>query len=212
MILLFLGSWRSTLIVVISIPAVDPDVARGALLLGQTLNVMTLGGLALAVGILVDDATVEIENIHRNLGMGKRIVQAILDGAAADRRAGVRLHALRSASCSCRSCSSPARRSTCSRRWRWPWCFAMMASYLLSRTLVPDDGPVPAAPRVSAPRMRARRTSAGSALRPAPSTRFERGFERLRDALPSLLAAALAHRKRRVLASSSASSPALRRS
>lgn len=81
MILLFLGSWRSTLIVAVSIPL---SVLAALLILhalGYTLNVMTLGGLALAVGILVDDATVEIENIHRNLHEGKPLVRAILDGA-----------------------------------------------------------------------------------------------------------------------------------
>jgi multidrug efflux pump subunit AcrB len=90
MILLFLGSWRSTLIVTISIP-LSVLIALVALrFLGQTINVMTLGGLALAVGILVDDATVEIENIHRNLAMGKPLRRAILDGAT-DRGAGLRL-------------------------------------------------------------------------------------------------------------------------
>jgi multidrug efflux pump subunit AcrB len=81
MILLFLGSWRSTLIVALSIPLsiLCSLIVMGAM--GQTLNVMTLGGLALAVGILVDDATVEIENIHRNLGQRKPLVRAILDGA-----------------------------------------------------------------------------------------------------------------------------------
>jgi multidrug efflux pump subunit AcrB len=81
MILLFLGSWRSTLIVLISIPL--SILASIAVLsaLGYSINVMTLGGLALAIGILVDDATVEIENIHRNLAMGKPLQQAILDGA-----------------------------------------------------------------------------------------------------------------------------------
>jgi multidrug efflux pump subunit AcrB len=81
MILLFLGSWRSTLIVLVSIPL--SILASISLLsaLGYTINVMTLGGLALAIGILVDDATVEIENIHRNLVMGKPLQQAILDGA-----------------------------------------------------------------------------------------------------------------------------------
>ena len=81
MILLFLGSWRSTLTVVISIPLSILTSLTVLSLLGQTLNVMTLGGLGLAVGILVDDATVEIENIHRNLGQGKGLVRAILDGA-----------------------------------------------------------------------------------------------------------------------------------
>ena len=81
MILLFLGSWRSTLIVALSIPLsiLCSLIVMGAM--GQTLNVMTLGGLALAVGILVDNATVEIENIHRNLGQRKPLVRAILDGA-----------------------------------------------------------------------------------------------------------------------------------
>src|SRR3982750_4437440 len=81
MILLFLGSWRSTVIIAISIPLsiICSIITLSAL--GETINIMTLGGLALAVGILVDDATVEIENIERNLAMGKEMRQAILDGA-----------------------------------------------------------------------------------------------------------------------------------
>jgi multidrug efflux pump subunit AcrB len=81
MILLFLGSWRSTLIITISIPL---SILTSLLILsalGETINIMTLGGLALAVGILVDDATVEIENVERQLGLGKELHQAILDGA-----------------------------------------------------------------------------------------------------------------------------------
>ena len=81
MILLFLGSWRSTLIVCISIPLSIFTSLAILYAMGETINIMTLGGMALAVGILVDDATVEIENIHRNIGMGKGIVKAILDGA-----------------------------------------------------------------------------------------------------------------------------------
>src|ERR1700753_316237 len=82
MILVFLGSWRSTLIIAVSIPLsiICSLLVLGAL--GETINIMTLGGLALAVGILVDDATVEIENINRNLEEGKEVEQAILDGAA----------------------------------------------------------------------------------------------------------------------------------
>jgi multidrug efflux pump subunit AcrB len=82
MILIFLGSWRSTLIIAVSIPLsiLVSLIVLGAL--GETINIMTLGGLALAVGILVDDATVEIENINRNLEEGKEVEQAILDGAA----------------------------------------------------------------------------------------------------------------------------------
>ncbi|MEO8593197.1 MAG: efflux RND transporter permease subunit [Candidatus Solibacter sp.] len=81
MILLFLGSWRSTLIVCISIPLSILASLIFLSMLGQTINVMTLGGLALAVGILVDDATVAIENIHRNMAMRKPLVRAVLDGA-----------------------------------------------------------------------------------------------------------------------------------
>ncbi len=81
MILMFLGSWRSTLIVTISIPLSILVAVIALHALGQTMNIMTLGGLALAVGILVDDTTVEIENIHRNQAMGKPILTAILDGA-----------------------------------------------------------------------------------------------------------------------------------
>src|SRR5271157_3151686 len=81
MILLFLGSWRSTIIVCISIPLSILTSLAVLNLLGETINVMTLGGLALAVGILVDDATVAIENIHRNFGLGKPLLRAILEGA-----------------------------------------------------------------------------------------------------------------------------------
>jgi len=81
MILLFLGSWRSTLIIAISIPLSILTSLLVLSALGQTINIMTLGGLALAVGILVDDATVTIENIERQLAMGKELQQAILDGA-----------------------------------------------------------------------------------------------------------------------------------
>ena len=93
MILLFLGSWRSTIIVCISIPL---SILTSLVLLdltGHTINVMTLGGLALAVGILVDDATVEIENTHRNMAMKKPLVRAVLDGASANRRSRLCLHA-----------------------------------------------------------------------------------------------------------------------
>ena len=81
MILIFLGSWRSTLIIAVSIPLSILTSIIVLSAIGQTINIMTLGGLALAVGILVDDATVEIENINRNLAEGKEIIQAILDGA-----------------------------------------------------------------------------------------------------------------------------------
>ena len=97
---------------------------------------MTLGGLALAVGILVDDATVEIENIHRNLAMGKPLVRAILDGA---QQIAVPLSSPRSpsASSSCPCCCSPAPRDYLFTPLAMAVVFAMVASYLLSRTLVP---------------------------------------------------------------------------
>src|SRR5213078_3819241 len=82
MILLFLRSWRSTLIVATSIPLSILASICVLHVLGQTLNIMTLGGLALAVGILVDDATVEIENNHRHMDLGTPLRQAILDGAS----------------------------------------------------------------------------------------------------------------------------------
>ena len=81
MILLFLGSWRSTLIITVSIPLAVLAALAGLSLLGETINVMTLGGLALAVGILVDDATVTIENINRHLELGQDIETSIMDGA-----------------------------------------------------------------------------------------------------------------------------------
>ncbi|HTI86530.1 MAG TPA: efflux RND transporter permease subunit [Alphaproteobacteria bacterium] len=82
MILLFLGSWRNTVIVLISIPLSIAAAIGGIFMAGQTINLMTLGGLALAIGLLVDNATVTIENIHRNLALGKTPTLAILDGSA----------------------------------------------------------------------------------------------------------------------------------
>jgi multidrug efflux pump subunit AcrB len=136
MLLLFLGSWRSTLIVIVSIPLSILVSIIGLASLGYTLNVMTLGGMALAVGILVDDATVEIENVHRNLAQGKPIVRAILDGAAE-----IAVPAFVSTLCICivfvpvvfivgaaKSLFVPLALAV---------VFAMLTSYLLSRTLVP---------------------------------------------------------------------------
>lgn len=136
MILLFLGSWRSTLIVAISIPLsiLTSIIVLGAL--GQTMNVMTLGGLALAVGILVDDATVEIENIHRNLGQGKPLQKAILDGAQQ-----IAVPTLVSTLSICIVFVSVVFLTGPAKFLFTPLAlavvFAMLASYLLSRTLVP---------------------------------------------------------------------------
>jgi multidrug efflux pump subunit AcrB len=135
-ILLFLGSWRSTLIVCISIPLSILTSISIMSLLGQTINVMTLGGLALAVGILVDDATVEIENTHRNLGMGKPLVRAVLDGASQ-----IAVPTFVSTLSIC-IVFVPVLLLTGTAQYLFTplamaVVFAMMASYLLSRTLVP---------------------------------------------------------------------------
>jgi CzcA family heavy metal efflux pump len=136
MILLFLGSWRSTLIVAISIPLSILCSIITLSLLGQTMNVMTLGGLALAVGILVDDATVEIENIHRNLGQGKPIQKAILDGAQQ-----IAVPAFVSSLAICIVFVPVVFLTGAAKSLFTPMAmavvFAMLASYLLSRTLVP---------------------------------------------------------------------------
>jgi len=136
MILLFLGSWRSTLIVVISIPLSILSSIIILSFLGQTLNIMTLGGLALAVGILVDDATVEIENTHRNMEMGKPIFKAILDGAqqvatpafVSTLSISIVFVSVMFLTGAAKSLFTPLAMAV---------VFAMLPSYLLSRTLVP---------------------------------------------------------------------------
>jgi len=136
MILLFLGNWRSTLVVATSIPLsiLSSIIVLGAL--GQTMNIMTLGGLALAVGILVDDATVELENIHRNLAMGKPMIRAILDGAMQ-----IAVPAFVSTLSICIVFVPIFFLSGTARYLFQPLAtaviFAMLASYLLSRTVVP---------------------------------------------------------------------------
>src|ERR1700761_3320767 len=136
MILLFLGSWRSTFIVCLSIPL---SIATSLVVLwccGQTINVMTLGGLALAVGILVDDATVEIENTHRNMVHESSLIKAILDSASQ-----VAAPALVSSLCICLVFTPVVLLSGPARYLFTPLAmavvFAMLASYFLSRTLVP---------------------------------------------------------------------------
>jgi multidrug efflux pump subunit AcrB len=177
MILLFLGSWRSTLIIAVSIPLSILTSVILLSLIGETINTMTLGGLALAVGILVDDATVTIENIERFLEEGYELRQAILDGAAQ-----IAVPALVSTLCICIVFLPMFFLSGVSRYLFVPLAeavvFAMLASYVLSRTLVP--------------------TLAMYLLRvhhPQPSRNplvrfqqaFERGFERTRSAYQRLL-------------------------
>jgi multidrug efflux pump subunit AcrB len=137
MILVFLGSWRSTLIVCLSIPLSILTSLIVLSLMGETINIMTLGGLALAVGILVDDATVEIENTHRNMGMKKPLVKAVLDGAQQ-----VAVPAL-VATLSISIVFVPVVLLTGVAKYLFTplalaVVFAVMASYLLSRTLIPN--------------------------------------------------------------------------
>ena len=136
MILLFLGNWKSTLIIAISIPLSILVSILCLSALGQTINIMTLGGLALAVGILVDDATVEIENINRNLAMGKETVQAILDGAQQ-----IAVPAFVSTLCICIVFIPMFFLSGVAKFLFVPLAeavsFAMLASYMWSRTIVP---------------------------------------------------------------------------
>jgi multidrug efflux pump subunit AcrB len=196
MILLFLGSWRATLIIATSIPLAVLSSIICLAALGQTINVMTLSGLALAVGILVDDATVALENINRHMAQGKEILQAVIDGSA--------------------EIANPTFVSTLSitivfaplfflsgaaasifRPLAMAVVFAVLASYFLSRTIVPTM---------------ARYLLAGDAHRMAMavahpdqkqsgprgpiervSARFDRLFERFRKAYHALLSRALAH-------------------
>ncbi len=136
MILLFLGSWRSTIIVCISIPLSILTSIIILNMMGHTINVMTLGGMALAVGILVDDATVEIENTHRNMAMKKPLVQAVLDGAHQ-----IAVPAFVSTLSIC-IVFVPVLLLTGAAKYLFTplalaVVFAMLASYLLSRTLIP---------------------------------------------------------------------------
>lgn len=194
MILLFLGSWRSTLIIALSIPL--SVLASVAVLsaLGETINLMTLGGLALAVGILVDDATVAIENIHQHMAAGKPLETSILDGAQE-----IALPAFVSTLCICIVFVPMFFLTGVAHYLFVPLAeavvFAMLASYILSRTLVPtlvmwfyrnvemhglhqDDSHAPAWIRPALELQRA----------------FEGGFDRFRAAYRALLAACLAHR------------------
>ena len=136
MILLFLGSWRSTLIVTVSIPLSILTSLIILALTGETLNIMTLGGLALAVGILVDDATVAIENIHRHVEMGKPLDQAIVDGAQQ-----IAVPAFVSTLAICIVFVSVVFLTGPAQFLFTPLAlavvYAMLASYVLSRTLVP---------------------------------------------------------------------------
>src|SRR5580693_2868764 len=167
MTIVFLGSWRSTLIVITSIPLAIMTSIAALHVTGQTINIMTLGGLALSVGMLVDDATVEIENIHRNHAMGKPLAVAILDGA----------HPIAMLKGVSKFLFTPLAMAV---------IFAMLTSYLLSRTLVatmainllPED-----------PNEHGIGGRVGEYLE-----RFDQGFERFKGRYKSGLTTALEHR------------------
>ena len=209
MILLFLGSWRSTVIIAVSIPLSILVSIIVMKFLGQTLNTMTLGGLGLAVGILVDDATVEIENIHRNLGLGKQIEPAILDGAAQ-----IAVPAFVSTLAICIVFVPVVFLSGAAKSLFTPLgmavVFAMLASYLLSRTLVPTMVRFLLAREVDVYALAEAEHSAGHALSSAelaeveekrnrlgPIWRthfaFNRVFERIRSRYQRLLEWCLSH-------------------
>jgi len=191
MILIFLGSWRSTVIIAVSIPLsiLTSIIVMSAL--GETINIMTLGGLALAVGILVDDATVEIENINRNIAQGKEIQRAILDGAQQ-----IAVPAFVSTLAICIVFAPMFFLTGVARYLFVPLAeavvFAMMASYLLSRTVVPtmakyllrghehEAGHLPGSSRNPLVRMQAS---------------FEEKFEHFRDRYHEMLDACLQHRR-----------------
>jgi multidrug efflux pump subunit AcrB len=195
MILLFLGSWRSTVIVCISIPL---SILTSLIILGflgQTINVMTLGGLALAVGILVDDATVEIENTHRNMGMKKPLVRAVLDGAQQ-----IAVPALVSTLCICIVFVPVLMLRGAAKYLFTPLAmsvvFAMLASYLLSRTLIPNMVHFMLRPELKLYIQGEHGHSAGGT---GPFWRthyvFNRQFEKLRSFYSILLDWALDHRR-----------------
>jgi CzcA family heavy metal efflux pump len=185
MILLFLGSWRSTLIIAVSIPLSILTSVITLSFLGQTINIMTLGGLALAVGILVDDATVEIENIERNFAQGKEIKRAILDGASQ-----IAVPAFVSTLCICIVFLPMFFLSGVSKYLFVPLAeavvFAMLASYFFSRTIVPT---------MAMYLLKSGEHASGSGgFFSRLQKRFESGFERLRLSYQLLLTTAV-HRR-----------------
>ncbi|HWL86452.1 MAG TPA: efflux RND transporter permease subunit [Polyangiaceae bacterium] len=192
MLLVFLGSWRSTIIVVVSIPLSILVSIIVLSFLGQTLNVMTLGGMSLAVGILVDDATVTIENMHRQMAMKKPIVQSILDGASE-----IAVPAFVSTLCICIVFVPVAFITGAAKSLFSPLAlavvFAMLTSYFLSRTLVPTlvryllagEAEEHAKDHHEAPKTLFARLFA----------RFNAGFDRMRTFYGSWLAWALEHRR-----------------
>ncbi len=194
MILLFLGSWRSTLIVTTSIPLAILGAIAALSAIGATLNIMTLGGLALAVGILVDEATVTIESINYHLEQGKDVETAILDGASQ-----IVIPAFVSLLCICIVFIPMFFLSGVARFLFVPMAesvmFAMAFSFLLSRTLVPTMAKYLLRMHVS----QAGGTDSEPPTSKNPLVRFQLGFEaafaRLRAGYHGLLALAIEHRR-----------------
>jgi CzcA family heavy metal efflux pump len=190
MILVFLGNWRSTLIIAVSIPLsiLTSIIVMSAL--GETINIMTLGGLALAVGILVDDATVEIENINRNLAQGKEVEHAILDGAQQ-----IAVPAFVSTLAICIVFVPMFFLTGVARYLFVPLAeavvFAMMASYLLSRTLVPTMA------KYLLRGHEAESLAASQSRNPlvAMQIKFEEAFERFREGYHGWLERCLHHKR-----------------
>ena len=190
MVLLFLGNWRSTVIIAVSIPLSILTSVIVLSALGETINIMTLGGLALAVGILVDDATVEIENINRNLAQGKEVEHAILDGAQQ-----IAVPAFVSTLSICIVFVPMFFLTGVARFLFVPLAeavvFAMLASYLLSRTLVPTMAKYLL--RGHDVEMHAASSSRNPLVH--MQIRFEEAFERFRQRYHNLLQACLQHRR-----------------
>jgi multidrug efflux pump subunit AcrB len=190
MILLFLGSWRSTVIIATSIPLAILGSVIGLSMIGETLNIMTLGGLALAVGILVDDATVTIENINWHLEHGKNVQLAILDGAQQ-----IVTPAFVSLLCICIVFVPMFFLDGIARFLFVPMAeavmFAMVSSFILSRTLVPTLCNYLLKPHVD-------HGEHGKPRTHNPLVLFQRGFEamfeRIRTTYHGLLELALGHR------------------
>ncbi len=180
MILIFLGSWRSTVIIAISIPLSILTSVMVLSFLHETINIMTLGGLALAVGILVDDATVTIENIERHFEEGSELHDGILEGAAQ-----IAVPALVSTLCICIVFLPMFFLSGVARFLFVPLAeaviFAMLASYILSRTLVPT---------LAMYLLKAHKHNDASSR--SLVARFQRGFERLFESVRASYSSLLA--------------------
>ncbi|MET0518541.1 MAG: efflux RND transporter permease subunit [Burkholderiaceae bacterium] len=189
MILLFLGNWRSTLIIATTIPLSILSSLTVLSAIGQTINIMTMGGLALAVGILVDDATVTIENIERHLQMGTPLDDAILDGAGE-----IAVPAIVSTLCICIVFIPMFMLSGVARFLFVPLAeavvFAMLASYVLSRTLVPTMAKYLLSHHAAAAPAAA---SGKAGLLRRGQQAFEAGFERVRQRYAQVLEAGLAN-------------------